>query len=101
MARTYYVYIVASASGVLYTGITNNLQSRVGQHRLKLVPGFTQKYNVTKLVYFELFADVRVAIVREKEVKAWRRAKRVALIESMNPRWADLASDWFPATRPS
>jgi putative endonuclease len=100
MARTYYVYILASLSGVLYTGITNNLQSRVGQHRLKLIPGFTKKYNVTRLVYYEMFRDVRMAIAREKEIKACRRAKRVALIESLNPKWGDLATDWFPKAIP-
>ena len=101
MSRTYYVYILASASGVLYTGVTNNLLARVGRHRLKLVPGFTQRYNVTRLVYFEEFADIRGAIAREKEIKAWRREKRVALIQSMNPAWSDLAADWFPKKTPS
>jgi putative endonuclease len=100
MSRIYYIYILASASGVLYTGITNSLQRRVGQHRLKLIPGFTRKYNVTRLVYFELFGDVNMAIAREKEIKAWRRAKRVAPIQSMNPTSADLAADWFPAELP-
>ena len=96
MARTYYVYILASASGVLYTGITNNLQSRVAQHRRKLIPGFTKRYNITKLVYFERFGDVRLAIAREKLIKAWTRKKRVTLIEFKNPGWADLSADWFP-----
>jgi len=100
MPRTYSFYILASLSGVLYTGVTNNLHSRVAQHRLKLISGFTKKHNVTRLVYFEMFGDVRMAIVREKEVNAWRRAKRVALIESMNPKWADLATDWFPSVMP-
>jgi putative endonuclease len=100
MARTYYVYILASLSGVLYTGVTNSLHRRVAQHRLKQIPGFTKKYNVTRLVYCETFGDVRVAIAREKEIKAWRRAKRVALIGSMNPKWADLAEDWFPGAMP-
>jgi putative endonuclease len=100
MSRTYYVYILASASGVLYSGITNSLQRRVAQHRLRQVPGFTAKYNVTRLVYYESFGEVSLAIAREKEIKAWRRAKRVALIESMNPKWADLAAGWFPAQMP-
>jgi len=69
--RRYYVYILASASGVLYTGVTNSLQRRVIQHRLKQVPGFTKKYNVTRLVYFEVFGNIRLAIAREKEIKAW------------------------------
>lgn len=103
MPRTYYIYILyilASLSGVLYTGVTNNLHSRVAQRRLKQMPGFTKKYSVTKLVYFEMFGDVTMAIAREKEIKAWRRAKRVTLIESMNPKWADLATDWFPSAMP-
>jgi putative endonuclease len=98
--RTYYVYILASASGVLYTGVTNGLQKRVIQHRQKLVQGFTQKYNVTKLVYFERFGDIRVAIAREKQIKAWTRKKRVALIESKNPSWIDLTESWFPKPLP-
>jgi putative endonuclease len=101
VSRTYHVYILASASGVLYTGITNSLQRRVAQHRLRQVPGFTAKYNVTRLVYYELFGEVSLAIAREKEIKAWRRSKRVAAIESVNPKWADLAADWFPAEMPS
>src|SRR5208282_6298219 len=67
LMRRYYVYILASASGVLYTGVTNSLQRRVIQHRLKQVPGFTKKYNVTRLVYFEVFGNIRLAIAREKE----------------------------------
>ena len=98
--RTYYVYILASSSGVLYTGVTNGLRKRVTQHRLKLVPGFTQKYNVTKLVYFERFGDIRVAIAREKQIKAWTRKKRVVLIESKNPSWADLTESWYPEPLP-
>jgi len=98
--RRYYVYILASASGVLYTGVTNSLQRRVIQHRLKQVPGFTKKYNVTRLVYFEVFGNIRLAIAREKEIKAWTRKKRVTLIESKNPRWADLSADWFPEPLP-
>jgi putative endonuclease len=87
--RRYYVYILASASGVLYTGVTNAIRRRVIQHRLKLIPGFTKKYNVTKLVYFEVFGQVRMAIAREKQIKAWTRKKRVALI-----------ADWFPDPLP-
>jgi putative endonuclease len=91
------VYVLSSASGVLYTGVTNNLARRVEQHKLKLIPGFTQKYNVTRLVCYEVFGDVRLAIAREKEIKSWTRAKRVALIESRNPKWADLAAPEIPA----
>jgi putative endonuclease len=91
--RSYCVYMLSSASGVLYTGVANDLERRVAQHRQKLVPGFTAKYNVNRLVYFEIFSDIRVAIAREKQVKRWRREKRVALIQAKNPRWVDLYSD--------
>jgi putative endonuclease len=84
-AKTYFVYILASTSGVLYTGITNNLQRRVAEHRQKLMPGFTKSYNVRSLVYFEVSGDVRMAIAREKQIKSWRREKRVKLIETKNP----------------
>lgn len=97
---TYNVYILASASGVLYTGVTNGLLKRVNQHRQKLIPGFTRKYNVTKLVYFETFGDNRVAIAREKQIKAWTRKKRVVLIESRNPSWADLIERSLPEPLP-
>ncbi len=91
MERTFHVYIMAGASGVLYLGVTSTLAKRVGQHKEKLIPGFTHKYNVTKLVWFESHASIRAAISREKEIKAWRRAKKVALIESLNPQWNDLS----------
>jgi putative endonuclease len=94
--RLYYLYILASASRVLYTGMTNNLRRRLFEHRQKRIAGFTQKYNVTQLMHFEVFGDVRRAIAREKQVKAWTRAKRIALIESTNPHWKDLSADWFP-----
>lgn len=91
MERTFHVYFMASKSGVLYLGVTARLAQRVFEHRGKLVPGFTQKYNVTKLVWFKPHGSARAAISREKEIKGWRRAKRVALIEAMNPRWDDLS----------
>ena len=91
----FHVYIMASASGVLYVGVTNHLESRVAEHKQKLVPGFSQTYNTTKLVYFEPFTDIRDAIAREKQLKRWRREKKVFLIEKHNPRWLDL-SDNFP-----
>ncbi len=91
----YHVYIMASESGVLYIGLTNHLESRTAQHKQKQVPGFTSIYNITKLVYFEPFGDVRNAIAREKQLKRWRRAKKVALIKSVNPTWRDLSED-FP-----
>jgi putative endonuclease len=84
--RVYHIYILCGASGVLYTGVTNDLECRVIQHKKKLVQGFTQRYDVTRLVYFEAFGDIRDAIAREKEVKGWRREKKVALIRQMNPK---------------
>lgn len=88
--KTYCLYIMASESGVLYTGVTNNLERRAAQHRQKLVPGFTARYNVHKLVYYELYGDIRMAIAREKQIKGWLRKRKVALIESVNPSWKDL-----------
>ena len=98
--RSYYVYILTSPSGVLYTGVTNNIERRVNEHRLKLIPGFTRKYNVTKLVHYEVFGEIRSAIAREKQIKAWTRQKRVALIESRNPKWMDLTADCFSEPLP-
>lgn len=78
---------------MLYAGVTNNLAARVMQHKQKLIPGFTQKYNVTRLVWFEPHSSIRAAISREKEIKAWRREKRVKLIEGTNPEWKDLSGE--------
>jgi putative endonuclease len=91
----YYVYIMASVSGVLYTGVTSHLEARVVQHKQKLFAGFSAKYNTTKLVCFEPFSDIRNAIAREKQLKRWRREKKVFLIERANPTWRDLSAD-FP-----
>ncbi len=91
MERTFHVYIMASNSGVLYTGVTSSLAKRASQHKLKFIPGFTRKYNITKLVWFEPHGSVRAAIAREKEIKAWRRSKKIALIESLNREWKDLS----------
>ena len=77
---------------MIYIGITNDLERRVGEHKRKAVPGFSARYNLTKLVYFEMFGDVRAAISREKELKGWVRRRKVALIESMNPPWNDLSA---------
>lgn len=93
--KQYYVYIMTNHSGTLYTGMTNNLKRRVYQHRQKLIPGFTWKYNITRLVYYETTQDVRTAIAREKQIKGWLRRKKIALIESKNPNWVDLAEEWF------
>lgn len=92
--KTHYVYIMTNHSGTLYTGITNNLEQRVHEHKNKLVPGFAKKYNITKLVYYEEGNEANIALEREKQIKAWPRAKKVALIESVNPEWRDLSYDW-------
>jgi len=91
MSRTYFVYILASRSRNLYTGVTSNLQRRMVEHRQGLVPGFTTRYQIFRLVHFELLGDIRDAIAREKEIKGWRREKKVWLIERRNPTWEDLA----------
>jgi putative endonuclease len=89
--KEYYIYILASRiGGTLYIGVTNDLIRRVWEHKNKLVPGFTKKYDVTRLVHFETFHDVRNAIAREKQLKKWRRAWKIQLIEESNPNWADL-----------
>jgi len=82
--RDYYVYIMTNHSRTLYTGVTNDLRRRMYEHKQKLVPGFTSKYNINRLVYFETTSDVRVAITREKQIKGGLRAKKIALIESAN-----------------
>jgi len=92
--KRYYVYIMASKSRVLYVGITGFLYSRVLQHKSGEVEGFTKRYKVTRLVYYETYKYVNNAIARETEVKKWSRAKKVALIERLNPTWEDLAADW-------
>jgi putative endonuclease len=84
------VYIVASISGVIYVGVTNNLVRRIWEHKEKLVPGFTEKYNVNRLVYYETTSDVLAAISREKQIKGYRREKKIALIHAINPEWKDL-----------
>lgn len=91
----YYVYMMTNKSNrVLYTGVTNNLERRVQEHKLKLIPGFTEKYNVTKRVYYECGTDVTGAIKREKEIKGWLRQKKNTLIETVNPDWQDLSDDF-------
>jgi len=92
--REYHVYIMASERQTLYTGVTGNLLERVWQHRTKQVPGFTAKYDCTKLVYYEATEDVWAAVARERQIKGWVRRKKVALIRSMNPGFDDLSADW-------
>ena len=92
--KQYYVYIMTNHSRTLYTGVTNDLQRRVGEHKNGNVAGFTSKYNIKSLVYFEATSDIREAIQREKQIKGWLRSKKVELIESSNPLWQDLGADW-------
>ena len=82
---------MTNKSKTLYTGVTNDLTRRVYEHKHKLIPGFTQKYNITKLVYYEETSDIHAAIAREKQIKGWLREKKINLIESMNPNWVDLS----------
>ena len=91
---SYYVYILTNNSKTLYTGVTNDLERRVYEHKNTLVPGFTLQYNISRLVFFEVTPDVRSAITREKQIKSWTRRKKIALIEATNPRWRDLSIDW-------
>jgi putative endonuclease len=96
MAKGGYAYILASKSDVLYVGVTVRLARRVIQHRQKMVEGFTLRYHVLRLVYWERYDDIRGAIAREKQIKGWSRAKKIALIESRNPKWKDMAEGYFP-----
>jgi len=91
-----YVYILSSVNRVLYTGSTADLHRRVFEHKAGLLPGFTSRYAVTRLVHFEYTDHIRAAIEREREIKSWRREKKIRLVESHNPGWLDLAIDWFP-----
>jgi len=100
--KQFFVYIMTNGpkGATLDLGITGDLRRRVWQHKNKLVPGFTSRYNLKQLVYFETFYYPDVAIAREKEIKGWRRSKKIALIESRNPRWEDLARDWQNVYKP-
>ena len=90
--KSYYVYLLTNWNNrVMYVGVTNNLERRIYEHKNKLVKGFTEKYNVNKLVYFEVTGDVMAAIAREKEIKKWRREKKDALVNATNPEWVDLS----------
>lgn len=95
----FHVYIMASRSNVMYVGVTSNLPQRIGDHRQRLA-GFTARYNVTRLVYVEATDSARTAIAREKQLKGLSRAKKIAIVESLSPGWADLAEDWY-ATEPA
>ena len=92
---SYYVYVMSNTSRMLYTGVTNNLERRVFEHQHKLVEGFTKRYNLHRLVFFEQTPNVRAAIEREKQIKGWSRKKKINLIEAVNPGWKDLSAGWF------
>ena len=91
----YYVYILTSSKGTLYTGMTGNLFERILQHKNKSIEGFTKKYNINRLVYYEEFRTARLAIEREKQIKRWRRSKKIDLIKTINPTWKDLSENWY------
>ena len=90
-----YVYIMTNKSRTLYTGVTNDLMRRVYEHKNKIIKGFTSKYNIQYLVYYEMTSSIYSAIEREKQIKGWLRAKKIALIESINPACKDLSEEWF------
>jgi putative endonuclease len=92
---SFWVYITASRRRVLYTGVTKDLVRRIYEHREHLVPGFSSRYNVDRLVYFESAEEPLAAIAREKQIKGWSRSKKIALIERENPLWLDLSVGWF------
>ena len=97
MRREYnfYIYILASESGTLYTGFTNNLERRIHEHKNNLIEGFTKKYSCNKLVYYEHHQYVNNALAREKEIKDWKREKKEELIRTLNPQWNDLHDSLF------
>ncbi|MCB0725358.1 MAG: GIY-YIG nuclease family protein [Ignavibacteriae bacterium] len=96
MPRNYYIYILANKThSVLYTGVTNNLIARVLQHKEQKTEGFTKRYKVTKLVYYESTTDVSQAITREKQIKGGSRQKKIELVKSLNPEWKDLSNDFI------
>jgi putative endonuclease len=97
--KRYYVYIMASRSLTVYTGVTGDIYNRALQHKSGEIEGFTKKYHVNRLVYYETFKYVDNALAREKQIKAWTRAKRLALIKTMNPAWQDLAEGWGESTK--
>jgi len=93
--HTYWVYIMTNKSGTLYTGVTGDLSRRVYEHRNRLIPGFTRRYKIDRLVHAEAFREVRDAIAREKQIKGWVRSRKLALINEANPDWHDLGEEWF------
>ncbi len=101
--KRFFVYIMTNGPRrhVLYIGMTGDLAHRVFEHKHKVVPGFTSRYNLTKLVYYEMFFYPDAAIAREKELKGWLRKRKIALIEGVNPQWRDLAERWYDAYKPN
>jgi len=99
--HNYYVYIMTNRSGTLYTGVTNNQESRIIQHRAAGPETLTGRYRIDRLVYYEHHTDIRQAIAREKQIKGWTRRRKIELIASMNPRWRDLSEEWgLPPSEP-
>jgi putative endonuclease len=94
--RYYFVYIVTNRSKTLYIGMTNSILRRIFEHKTKATEGFTSKYKLDRLVYWERYTSVHRAIAREKQIKGWLRIKKIQLIVEMNPTWKDLAADWYP-----
>ena len=92
--NSYYFYIMTNKSKTIYAGVTNNLLRRIFEHKSKIADGFTKKYNINKLVYYETFTHPNDAIRREKQVKGWLRIKKIKLIEKLNPEWKDLSEEW-------
>ncbi|MBU2542253.1 GIY-YIG nuclease family protein [Patescibacteria group bacterium] len=97
--KKYFVYIMASETGTLYIGVTNNILRRVWEHKFQLVDGFTKKYDCYRLVRYEEYNDINIAIAREKQLKNWSRKKKEDLIKTDNPPWTDLAHDWYPTNK--
>ena len=96
----YYVYLLTNKRNtVLYTGVTNNLERRIYEHKNKLIEGFTARYNINKLVYFESTTSIETAIQREKQIKGWLRKRKNELVESINPEWKDLSEEWDSSLR--
>jgi putative endonuclease len=99
--KTYFVYILGSLSGTLYVGITSRPEKRMSQHKQHSISGFSAKYDVDRLLYWESYDDVRKALDREKQLKGWRREKKIALIKSLNPEWVDLSRSWYSELVPN
>jgi len=93
--KVYCVYILSSSRGTLYTGVTNNIWNRLLTHKRKDLNGFTRKYSINRLIFYEEYRYINIAIAREKEIKGWRRSKKLALIRSFNPEFTDLSQDWY------